>query len=382
MLPLSYATRNLLRDPTRLLQKVGGAMLVVFLILAAGSFDQGMQRVLSGSGSPQNILLVSAGSEDSVERSQVPPQVESLAAAGVRGVQTRLGRPAVSGEVHTMGEIQVSGFSEAQALLRGVTPAAFEVHRSVQVTGGQFPASGQVLVGRLAHHTLGVPREALQPGNTLVFEGQSFTVSGVFAAPGTVMESEVWMNRTDLMTLIQRETFSCVVLRMDNTNGLPAADLFAKQRFDLELSALRESDYYERLSNFYAPIRLMTWITALLIGAGAIFGGLNMLYAAFASRIRELATLQAVGFSRPALFISMLQESLLATLTGTLLAALLALFLLEGLAVDFSLGTFYLEISGPVALAGILTGLLLGLIGAIPPALRCLRMSLPSALRS
>lgn len=382
MLPLSYATRNLLRDPLRLLQKVSGAMLVVFLILAAGSFDQGMQRVLSGSGSPRNVILLSAGSEDSVERSQVAPQVESLAAAGIPGIQTRLGRPAVSGEVHTMGEIRVPGFEESQALLRGVSPSAFEVHQSIQVTAGEYPASGEVLVGRLAHHTLGVPRDTLQVGETLAFEGQTFTISGIFTAPGTVMESEVWMNRSDLMTLTQRETFSCVVLRMEGLDGLASADLFAKQRFDLELTALQESQYYARLSGFYAPVRAMTWITALLIAAGAVFGGLNMLYAAFASRIRELATLQAVGFSRPALFLSMLQESLLATLTGTLGAALLSLFILEGQAIDFSLGTFYLEISGSVALAGLGSGLLLGFIGAIPPALRCLRTPLPSALRS
>ncbi len=382
LLPFSYATRNLLRDPVRLLQKVLGAALVVFLVLAAGSFDQGMHSVLSGSGSPRNIILLSAGSEDSVERSQVPPQVESLAAAGVNGISRRLERPAVSGEVHYMGELQFANHPDAQALLRGVTPSAFTVHPSVQILEGRFPNSGEVLVGRLAHHTLGLPKTNLSPGSTVVFEGQAFTVSGVFAAPGTVMESEVWFDRNDLMTLIQRETFSCVVIRMEDASGLAAADLFAKQRFDLELTAIPESEYYSRLSEFYAPIRLMAWITAFLVAAGAVFGGLNMLYAAFASRIREMATLQAIGFRRPALYLSILQESLIATLTGTLFAAALAVLLLEGRAVDFSIGTFHLQISGGVAFTGLLTGIILGIIGSIPPSIRCLNTALPSALRS
>jgi ABC-type lipoprotein release transport system permease subunit len=233
----------------------------------------------------------------------------------------------------------------------------------------------------LAHRALGVPEEALRPGSTIGFEGESFEVAGVFAAPGTVLESEIWFARGDLMALTQRETLSCVVLRMEDRDGLAAADLFAKQRFDLELSALRESDYYAGLSRFYAPIRTMAWITALLVGAGAVFGGLNMLYAAFASRLREMATLQAMGFRRPALFLSILQESLLATLLGTLLAGWIALLLLDGRAVNFSLGTFRLEISGTVALAGLGAGLALGVIGTIPPALRCLRTPLPAALR-
>lgn len=382
LLPFSYAVRNLLRDPVRLLQKVLGAALVVFLVLAAGSFDQGMHSVLSGSGSPRNIILLSAGSEDSVERSQVSPQVESLAAAGVKGITRNLGRPAVSGEVHYMGELLFENHPDAQALLRGVTPSAFAVHPSVQILQGRFPNSGEVLVGRLAHHTLGIPETDLSPGSTITFEGQTFTIVGVFAAPGTVMESEVWFDRNDLMALIQRETFSCVVLRMQDASGLAAADLFAKQRFDLELTAIAESEYYRRLSDFYAPIRLMTWITAFLIAAGAVFGGLNMLYAAFASRIREMATLQAIGFRRPALYLSILQESLIATLTGTLLAASFAVFLLEGRAIDFSIGTFHLQISGGVALTGLLTGVALGIVGSIPPAIRCLKTALPSALRS
>jgi len=381
LLPFSYATRNLLRDVPRLLQKISGAALVVLLVFAAGAFNEGMNRMLTSSGSPKNVILLSAGSEEGVERSEIPVQVESLAAAGIRGVEQRLGVPAISGEVHFMGKIFV-GSKSAQAIQRGITPAAFEVHREVRLLEGHFPRSGEVLVGRLAHHLLGVKREALQVGQALTFEGQTFTVAGIFEAPGTVMESEIWFDRTDLMTLTQRDTLSCAVVRLESADQFAAADLFSRQRLDLELSAIRESDYYQRLSSFYAPIRGMTWLTAALIAAGAIFGGLNMLYAAFASRIRELATLQAIGYTRTAVFISLLQESLLATLLGTLCAALLAVTLLEGQRVHFSMGTFTMMLTPPVVMAGLLTGFLLGIIGAIPPAIRCLSVPLPSAFRS
>ncbi|GHC00389.1 ABC transporter permease [Cerasicoccus arenae] len=382
MLPISYAIRNLLRDPGRLLQKVGGAGIVVFLVFAAGAFNQGMHRILSASGSPQNVILLGAGSEESVERSEVPIQAETLAAAGIQDITTRLGVSAVSGEVHYMAEVIFPTGHKAQALLRGVTPTAFEVHRSVRILKGKYPKPGEVLVGKLAHHNLGVSAEMLSPGQTIKFEGQSFTVAGIFTAPGTVMESELWFDRNDLMTLTQREQLSCVVVRLESPESYASADLFSKQRLDLELSAIRESDYYAKLSAFYAPIRTMTWLTAALIAAGAIFGGLNMQYAAFASRIRELATLQAIGYSRPAIYLSLVEESLLATLLGTLLAVAMVLIFLEGQTLNFSMGVFRLTLSGEIALAGLLTGLLLGIIGSITPAIRCLGTSLPSALRS
>jgi ABC-type antimicrobial peptide transport system permease subunit len=382
MLPFAYATRNLLRDVPRFLQKIAGSAVVVFLVFAAGAFNQGMDSVLSASGSPRNVILLGAGSEESVERSEIDVQVESLAAAGIRGIEQRLGQPAVSGEVHFMGKLAAGDRAAKQALLRGITPAAFEVHREVRILEGGFPGSGEVLVGRLAHHVLGVEPAVLAVGQTLRFEAQDFRIAGIFEAPGTVMESEVWMDRNDLMTLIQRDTLSCVVLRLDSAAQFASADLFAKQRLDLELSALHEEAYYARLSGFFAPIRGMTWLTAGLIAAGAIFGGFNMLYAAFASRIRELATLQAIGYSRTAIFISLVQESLLATLTGTLCAAVAAVLLLEGRTVYFSIGAFHLTLSASVVAIGLAMGWLLGIFGAVPPAIRCLGAPLPSALRS
>lgn len=382
MLPLSYATRNLLRDPIRLLQKVGGAALVVFLVFAAGAFDRGMESVLLATGSPHNVILLGAGSEESVERSEVAVSAETQITAGVRGIEHRAGMPAVSGEVHYMGEIHFPAGKEAQALLRGVTPAAFEVHREVRLVAGTFPGSGEVIVGRLAHRALNVPEAWLSPGAQVVFEHQPLTISGVFDAPGTVMESEIWFSRSDLMTLTQRDNLSCVVLRLAKAEDFGYAELFAQQRLDLELVAIRESDYYGKLAQFYAPIRGMTWLTALLVGLGAVFGGINMLYAAFASRIREIATLQAIGFSRRTILFSLVQESLLATLLGTLLAAVLAVFIVEGITVNFSMGTFSLSLSPPVIVMGLATGVALGSLGAIPPAVRCLRAPLPVALRS
>lgn len=381
MLPFSYAVRNLIRDPWKLVQKVGGAAMVVFLIISAASFNRGMDHLLRASGSEKNVILVGAGSEESVERSEVPVQSEEQITSGIRGIEVRLDTPAVSGEVHYMGNVFIDE-KKSQGLLRGVSPAAFEVHREVRIIEGAFPSSGEVLVGRLAAKGLGITENELSVGAKMVFESQEFTVSGVFEAPGTVMESEIWMDRLDLMTLVQRDTLSCVVIRLESERDFPETDLFTKQRLDLELVAIRESDYYGKLAEFYGPIRGMTWLTAGLVSAGAVFGGLNMLYAAFSSRIRELATLQTVGFTRIAVLVSLIQESLLATLVGTLLAGFMATVFLEGISVPFSTGTFRLSMTAPVVFLGLGAGIILGAIGALPPGIRCLKSPLPIALRS
>jgi putative ABC transport system permease protein len=382
MLPFSYAVRNLFRSKVRLAQTLGGSALVVLLVMAAVALNSGMAKVLSASGSEHNVILLGAGSEESIQRSEVAERVAGIAEASVAGIGERLGERSVSSEIHFMSYLRLGDGRHGQALLRGVTPQALRVHPEVRVVEGKFPGAAELMVGRLAWRKLGFAEADLRVGARVVVDGQELQVAGVFAAPGTVLESEVWATLGDLRVLAKRETVSCVVLRFDNPEDFAEADLFAKQRLDLELSALRESDYYAQLTTFFRPLRMMTWVTAGLIVAGALFGGINTLYAAFASRVREMATLQAIGFGRTALLVSLVQESTLACLAGALVASVVALLLLDGRMVPFSIGTFTLEIGPGAALAGIATGVGLGLLGALPPAIRCLKPPLPVALRS
>ena len=381
MLPLSYAVRNLFRSKSRLLQTIGGSAMVVLLVMASVAINNGMKRVLSASGSDRNVILVGAGSEESIQRSEVAERTAGIAEAAVPGISETLGVRAVSSEIHFMNYLGLPDGRRSQAMLRGVTLQALRVHPEVRLLRGNFPAAGELMVGRLAWRKLGLAESDLKVGGILTLENQPLKISGIFAAPGTVLESEIWATLGDLRVLAKRETLSCVVLRLDDPADYAEADLFAKQRLDLELSALRESDYYDRLSAFFKPLRAMTWITAGLIAAGAIFGGVNTLYAAFASRVREMATLQSIGFGRGALLWSLVQESTLACLTGALLASVIAVALLDGRTIPFSIGAFTLEVGPGVAFTGISTGLLLGLLGALPPAIRCLKPPLPTALR-
>ena len=381
MLPFTYALRNLFRDPARLAQTVGGSALVVLLLIAAVALNQGMDSVLSASGSPRNVIILGKGSEESIERSEVHLEAETIAATSIRGLDEQLGITAVSGEIFYQAPIKTSSGKANQALLRGVLEKALLVHRSVRLLDGRFPGPGEVMVGRLTHRKIGVPASELAVGENLSFGNESLKVVGVFAAPGTVLESEIWFDRNDLASLTQRDTLSAITLRIDSAE-FDDVHVFTLQRNDLELSAIPEDQYYASLSTFYQPIKVMTWVTAALVSAGAVFGGLNTLYAAFASRIREMATLQSIGYTRGALLFSLIQESILATLTGTLLAFLIAYFLLDGLTVPFSIGTFSLILSPAVIGTGLIAGILLGTLGTLPPAIRCLSPSLPKALRS
>lgn len=386
MLPLDYAVRNLARSRQRLLLAVIGSTLVVLLVLAAASFVRGMTSALAASGGVHNVMLVGVGSEDSIERSEIPSNTGGIVAASVRGIEERAGALFVSPEVHLQLPLRVGERnSNSLVLVRGVTPAATLVHERVQIVEGRFPRSGadEVMVGARAAHKLGVEPTSFTVGGAVRIDDREWAIVGRFVAPGTVAESEVWAPLNDLKEATKRESDSVVVLTLDPARAEFAdVEAFASTRLDLQITAMRERDYYAGLSKFFGPIRAVAWATAGLIAIGGVFGGLNTMHAAFASRAREIGMLQSLGFRRRAIVFSLTQESLLATMIGALLACAIALTLLDGLSVRFSMGVFGLVVDAGVLALGLGAGLALGLVGAPPPAALCLRLPIPVALKA
>jgi len=383
LLPWDYGIRNLGRSPSRLGLGVAGSGMVVLLVMAAAAFTRGMGGSLLGTGGSTNVILLGAGSEESIERSEVSGSTAGLAAASIPGIRQRLGVAYVSPEVSVAVPASLTEDGEkGHAVLRGVMPSALLVHERVRILEGRFPGPGELMAGTLAETRMGLPEGSLATGAGVWLDGRKWTVSGRFASPGAVFEAELWAPLQEVLVATTRVRISCVVVTMEDEEGMADADLFAKQRLDLEITAIPEREYYASLFRFFGPVRAMVWTTALLVGAGALLGGLNTLYAAFASRVRELAALQVLGFTRGALLIGMVQEAVLVASAGSIVAASLATVTLDGLAVRVSMGAFGLVVDGPVMATGLATGLLLGLVGALPPAWRCLKVPVAEGLKS
>jgi putative ABC transport system permease protein len=400
MLPFTYAARNLGRSPVRLALSVGGACAVALLAMAGAGFALGMESALRASGHPRNVILLGAGSEESVERSEIPQATAGVVAASLRGLAQFDGRPLASPEVNVALTVEAEGAATAPGagskdrtgLVRGITPAAFLVHPQARMTAGRAPEPGgdEAILGTSAVRGAGLdPAEvaaALRDdgtgGPSVLVDGRPVRVVGMFSAPGTVMDGEAWLPLGDVLVMTQRDTVSAVVVALA-TGAVPAdVQEFAQRRIDLEISAIPEPAYYATQAAFYRPVRVMVLASAALVAAGAMLGGLNTMYAAFAGRVRELGMLQVLGFTRIAIVASLLQEAVIAAMAGALLAVAIAIGLLDGVAIRFSMGTFGIRIDEGVVAIGLGAGLLVGAAGCVVPAIRCLRLPLPAALKS
>ncbi len=173
-----------------------------------------------------------------------------------------------------------------------------------------------------------------------------------------------------------------MALRMQPDAPTTNVEIFCTERTDLELQAIRETAYYESLQKHYKPVRLLAWAVVFLVAGAGVFAGLNMMYGAVAGRIREIATLQAIGYRRFAILISLIQEGALLAAAGSLFAGLVAVTVLNGMAVRFTMGAFALHIDSVSLMIGCGVGLLLGVVGALPPALKALRLPIAQSLKA
>jgi len=382
LLPWEYGVRNLFRRPTRSALTLTGLTTVVLLVLLVVGFIRGLERSLAESGDPQVVLMSALAAGDNLETSSIAARTAPLLSASLAGVQTRNGVKYVSPELYLGTRVELGDGATTMGIVRGVTTSAALVRRQVQITEGAWPAAGELLVGRLASSKLGCDAAALKIGQSVLFEGREWRVCGTFAAAGAAFESEMWCPLADLQQAAKRQDYSLVAVTMKPDASVADATLFCKERVDLELQAVPEVAYYAALQKHYKPVRMLAWIVVILVASAGVFAGLNTMYGAVAGRVRELATLQAVGFRRFAVLASLVQEASLLSVTASLAASALALTLVDGAAVRFTMGAFALRIDSVAVLLGCGSGLMLGVLGAMPPAWKAMRISVVEGIKA
>lgn len=382
LLPWDYGVRNLMRRPLRSALTLVALATVVLLVFVVVGFIRGLETSLTVSGDPNVVLVYSVNAEENIENSSIPARTPGLLTASLESIVKQFDVPHVSPELYLGTRIDVGNTEGGLGLIRGVSNVAPLVRRKVQLVEGRWPGPGEIIVGRLAASKLGCDPAKLAIDELLTFERKSWRITGRFAAGGSSFESEIWCPLDDLQQTLKRQDLSLVALLLQDGASAAEVELFCKERVDLELHAVGESSYYELLQKHYGPMRWLAWIIVWLVSGAGVFAGLNMMYGAVAGRVREIATLQAIGYRRRAVLLGLVQEGALLAAGASILAGFMALGVLNGVAVRFTMGAFTLRIDGVSILIGCGVGLLLGVFGALPPALKALRLPVAQSLKA
>jgi len=156
----------------------------------------------------------------------------------------------------------------------------------------------------------------------------------------------------------------------------------------LSVTAIREPEYFAAQSDVLNQIiRTIGYLIAGLMGVGAVFGAVNTMYTAVASRTREIATLRALGFGSFPVVVSVLSESAFLSLVGGLIGGIAAWAAFDGYQTStmnfqsFSQIAFAFAVTPRLLGTALIYSLLMGLFGGMLPAIRAARLPVVTALR-
>ncbi|HEU5073382.1 MAG TPA: FtsX-like permease family protein, partial [Polyangiaceae bacterium] len=145
--------------------------------------------------------------------------------------------------------------------------------------------------------------------------------------------------------------------------------------------------YYEKQSEGTSIfISALGIVVAVFFSIGAMIGAMITMYGAVSQRVKEIGTLQALGFSRFSVLVSFMFESTLLALIGGVLGACASLLMSF---VSFSMMNFatWQEITFSftptlgILVGSAVAGGVMGIIGGFFPAVRAARTSPIEAMR-
>jgi len=388
-LPLHYPLRNLLHRRLRTALTVAVIALVVVATTLFLGLVSSMRRTLATTGSPDNVIVMRKGSDN--DGSSAVPLEAYQALRFFDGVarDTR-GEPLASPELVVQPFFRTADGGRENVLVRGVERIALGVHREVRIAEGRMfePSQGEAVVGRgVASRYRGV-----ELGKELRFGRRNWKIVGVLESGGSSFESEVWVDVRELAADAKRGVpYSGV--RLTVAPGTDRDALIRRIEDDSRwaLGAKAETEYYAKQAESANLFYVIVVVLAVLAGSGAAFGATNTMYAAVQARIAEIGTLRALGFSRSAVMLAFVLESValafLGLLVGVAIAVPLAIGVSEALGgIGFGISTFStsvitLRVSAfDVAVAGLLA-LAIGLGGGLAPAWRASHLRPVEALR-
>jgi putative ABC transport system permease protein len=377
---------NLMTLPQRLgaasVIVIGIAGVVTVLVSLLGMVT-GLTRSMSSGGHADRAIILSTGTTYEVMSNL--SREATVMIADSDGVKHQAdNRPLASVEALLAVRLPLRTNGSGNLTLRGVSQAAFLLRPELRVVEGRMfnPALRELIVGRMAERQF----RALPVGQHITLRGTEWTVVGIFEDPGDPHAAEMLTGVETLQSAFGRNTFQSVTVQLESARSFDEFRSSLAAHRALAVDVARESDYYlAQTRSFTELLSLIAYIIGSIMAIGAIFGAINTMYAAVATRTVEIATLRALGFGSGSIVTSVLAEALLLAAVGGVIGGCLAWSFFSGRIVSTNGGGLTqlavpLVVSVKLILLGIVWACAIGLVGASLPAIRAARGHLVSAL--
>jgi len=359
---------------------------VVGVLVSVLAMSTGMIKTMENSGRDDRAVILRNGSTS--ETGSVITRDAArliLDSAGVK--RDAAGNPVGSAEALRLLTLFTKGDNmEANVILRGVGPKLREVRPEFQLTAGRMftPAVNEAIIGKAAARLY----KGAGIGDKITTREATWTIVGTFTSGGDSHESELFADADTLMSNGRRGAFQSIVVMLESPGAFQKFKDALTSNPALAVDVSPEREYFaQRSKSISRVISIIAYVVGGIMAVGAIFGALNTMYSAVSARLREIATLRAIGFGATAMVVSVLAEALLLAGIGGVIGAALAWLFFNGHAVSTGGAAtgqliFELSVSPQLVIVGIVWACVIGLLGGLFPAVRAARLPVATALRT
>jgi ABC-type lipoprotein release transport system permease subunit len=385
-IPFKYSIRSLFARRMTMALTVLGITLVVFVFAAVLMLATGLQKTLVASGIDENAIVIRESSNTEIQSFITRYQAGVIQTLPDIAIDAR-GQPLVAGEVLALiNKNRRDNAKPGNLMVRGIQPISLSVHKDINLLAGRMFEFGktEIIVGKRISERF----QGTGLGQTITFGNTDWAVVGIFESGGSSFESEIWGDVEQFLPALGRPVFSSMTFRMKDPAQFSAMRdrVMADPRMTVDVK--REKQYYDEQSRTTATfIRVLGIVISVVFSLGAIIGAMITMYAAVASRTREIATMRALGFQRAGILIGFVTESIVISLLGGAfgLVAATSLQLVKVSTINwdtFSDLTFDFALSPGIVTATMIFSLAMGLLGGFLPAVRASRIRITEALRA
>lgn len=364
-----------------------GTTCVVAVLLSVLAMATGFDRTIQADARPDRVLVITQGMDTEGSSSLSRENLNVIEAApGVK--RDGAGKAKLSADVVLVAPVVRRNGADAYITLRGTGEQLFQVRPELRLVAGRMfrPGLHELIIGRAAHQQF----RSLDLGKVIRLHDGDWTIVGMFAAGDSVRESEAIADATTVMTAYQLRAYNSVTALLDSGSSFAMFSQVLERDPSLKVSVMREPDYLAMVSaSIHRLLESVAYLIGGIMGIGALFGALNTMYSAMASRQSEIATLRALGFSPVAIVISIVFEAILLSLVGALAGTGMAYVAFNGQAINTLGGSLWdsqivytLSVSPSLVLLAIGLAGGIGLLGGLLPAIRSIRAPIVDSLRA
>jgi len=375
---LPFAFKSLSRNPVRATLTLLGVGVAMFLFTGVVSLDQGMRRMLANSAG-DDTLVVFDKYQGCPPLSKLPTSYEAQVAE-------------LSGVAETTPTLfLLSACSRATDLVavHGIEPEKFRRFRKIDIPEEQYRAfsqeRGAAIVGEKVARTYG-----WRIGQAVMLQKLgdiSFTVRGIFRAPGSSLENAILVG-LDYLQFATNQTGKMTLLLVKVSDPARAGavaervDALFSSSASLTKTTPERSFIASAISGVTGIVEFSRWLGCVALGI-IIVGVGNSLAMTIRDRTREFAILKTLGFRRPQVLRLVIFEAVLSSLLGGALGAGLAWLTVNRSNLSLSVEGFTIapHVTLELALLAVALAGVLGTVAAVLPAINASRLKIVQALR-